>query len=128
MVPVLIAEYDEGIRSSLRMVLEDAGYHPIMETATGTATVTLLRQATEPMIVVLDLLLSQNGQLVIDALVHDPALTACHEVILITASRPANFPPAVMRVSWPIIFMPFDLDQLVECINQAAASLERQRE
>ena len=55
-IPVCIVEDDEDIRTTLRFLLEDAGYS-IREAANGVVALELLRSASSPMVVLLDLML-----------------------------------------------------------------------
>ncbi|MGH2517869.1 MAG: response regulator, partial [Ktedonobacterales bacterium] len=86
MVRVLIVDDDADTRDVLRLVLEDANYDVVAETADGIETLAALRAGGAPQVVLLDLDLPRlDGLGVLNAVVADPALAARYAFVLLTA-------------------------------------------
>jgi CheY-like chemotaxis protein len=123
MPPVLLAEDDDAIRDVIHWMLDDLGYTTIIETTTGEDVLTFLRHAQECWIVILDIVMPKNGMLVIDALAQEMSLTHQHVIIVTTASRIAELPPAVQTIAASVLLKPFNLDDLLVLLDDAAQRL-----
>lgn len=124
MARVLIVDDDPSIRESLREVLEDEG-HDVDEAPDGLEGLARIRATTDPMVVLLDLLMPRlNGNEVLNAVAADPQLTSQHAYVLLTA-QPRYVSPALKellaRLSIPVMGKPFDMDELCDTIAQAAS-------
>lgn len=118
---VLIADDYQDIRLTLRTLLEDEGYS-VLESATASETLRILRDATEPLVVLLDLLMGENGGNVIGIVAQDVILAKRHRFILVTAVDTPRIPPAIARHGFPVVSKPFDIDEILRIIRQAAQS------
>jgi len=122
-VRVLVADDDVDIRQTLRTLLEDEGYH-VDEAPNGKISLELIRAATVPYVVVLDLMMPLlGGAAVLAAISRDERLSLRHAVLLVTASTfaiEATLGELLQRLQVPLIRKPFDLDFLVFCIRAAA--------
>jgi two-component system nitrogen regulation response regulator NtrX len=123
---VLVADDDVDIRQTVRTVLEDEGYQ-VDEAPNGKISLELIRAATVPYVVVLDLMMPQlGGAAVLSAISQDERLSLGHAVLLMTASTYAIESPLcelLQRLQIPLIRKPFDLDLLVFCVEKAAESI-----
>jgi CheY-like chemotaxis protein len=120
---VLVADDDIDIRQTLRTVLEDEGYQ-VDEASNGKISLELIRVATAPYVVVLDLMMPLvGGAAVLRAISQDERLSLRHAILLVTASTFAIEPALselLQRLQVPLIRKPFDLDLLVFCVQKAA--------
>ncbi len=126
-VRVLVVDDDEGIRETLRSLLEDTGYE-VVEADGGEAALALLRSAQPPLVVLLDYVMAHlnGGELLRMAAAE--GLDARHRFILMSASpRRINADPFVRQYALdrdiPIVAKPFDIDRLLALVAGAAASL-----
>jgi CheY-like chemotaxis protein len=122
-VRVLVADDDVDIRQTLRTVLEDEGYQ-VDEASNGKISLELIRAATVPYVVVLDLMMPLlGGAGVLRAISQDERLALRHAILLVTASTyaiEAALGELLQRLQVPLIRKPFDLDLLVFCVQKAA--------
>jgi DNA-binding NtrC family response regulator len=124
---VLIADDDEGIRETLRMILDEAGY-TVVEVASGEAALAALRTGMPPAVVVLDYLMpGLSGQAVLSAVAEDDTLARRHAYLLLTGlSR--SFPPEVINprgnLTVKTLEKPFDIDPLLQLIAELARTLD----
>ncbi len=120
---VLIVDDDEGIRESLRLVLEDAGY-AVAEVADGRRALGALRRSEERMIVLLDNFMPNlDGTSFLTAVAADDSLFPRHAYVLITASPNALSGDTVTflaRAGIPLIRKPFDIDELLGAVEQVS--------
>ncbi|MFI5273399.1 MAG: response regulator [Ktedonobacterales bacterium] len=123
---VLIVDDDEGIRDALRSLLEDAGYL-VEEASEGMAALHRLRASREKMVVLLDLMMpGLDGAGVLGTVAADRKLTERNAFILITANHNtltlalANL---LKNLDVPFVSKPFDVDQLVEIVDNTARRL-----
>jgi CheY-like chemotaxis protein len=120
---VLVADDDVDIRQTLRTVLEDEGYQ-VDEAPNGRTSLELIRAATAPYVVVLDLMMPLlGGAAVLAAISQDEVLSLKHAILLVTASTyavEAVLGELLQRLQIPLIRKPFDLDILVFCVEKAA--------
>jgi two-component system, response regulator, stage 0 sporulation protein F len=115
MPTVLIADDDATYRRLLRYVLEDEGY-TVLEAETGAATLTILQQTADPLVVILDIFMPLNGGIVLDGLVNDPALAQRHRVIVVSLALSRQIPASVQALNLPVVPKPFDVDDLLRAI------------
>lgn len=133
-VQVLVADDEEALRESMRMLLEDAGY-PVIEAADGRGTLDTLRFSPKPLVVLLDLVMPQHGQHVLDAIAADPTLATRHIYVVCTArvTSDGQLLPADARqvaqmldlagTRLRLVPKPFDIDDLLEAVDEAARDL-----
>jgi CheY-like chemotaxis protein len=89
MVPVLVVDDDDNIRSLLRGLLEDEGY-TVFTAEHGGPALDRLRTTVPALLVLLGLMMPHvDGAHVLEAVAADPAL-APHRVILVTAGPPRH--------------------------------------
>lgn len=126
---VLIIDDEDSTRTAVHLMLEDAGYE-VYEAPNGVAGLELLRAATGPMVVLLDLMMpSMSGLRLLQVVGSDPELAARHDFILFTAARAfsatdlAVYLPAKRLASVP---KPFDMDELIAAVGQIAEHRERE--
>src|SRR5258708_14969439 len=84
-VRVLVAEDDEEIRQTLRLIVEDGGYE-VLEARDGIAALEVLRASQAPLVVLLDLMMPPlDGTGVLQAIAIHAAMRGRHECLLGTA-------------------------------------------
>ena len=124
MAHVLVADDEELIRRTLRLVLHDSG-HVVLEVSDGEAALRALYASADRLVVVLDLVMPKLGGIgVLEAVDGDPVLARRHAYILTTA-YPQQLPPLAVadmlhRLGVPILNKPFDMPLLLGAINAAA--------
>lgn len=123
---VLVVDDDQAIRETLRLVLEDAGYG-VLEAPDGVTSLDLMRESEQPMVVLLDLIMSGvSGEDVIRDVVADSYLSSRHTYVLMTAAHKRLTPLLQRQLSMlgaPILQKPFDLDALLEVVAEEARKL-----
>ncbi|HEU5347456.1 MAG TPA: response regulator [Ktedonobacterales bacterium] len=123
-MPILVVDDDTSIRETLRYVLEDAGY-AVTEARDGIQALEYLRKASEPMIVLLDLMMPRmDGAGVLGTVAGDPWRLHRHSYILMTAGHQTlslAFAHMLSDLSVPVIYKPFDIDQLLDIIASQKA-------
>jgi CheY-like chemotaxis protein len=125
-VHVLIADDDNCIRETMRLVFEDEGYQ-VDEASNGKVTLELMRGSPDPYVVLLDLMMPQLGGADVLAIMAEEAeLSRRHAVLLVTASSCAaqsilDGLPERLRV--PVIRKPFDLDNVLSLVATCAERL-----
>src|SRR5579884_3975093 len=120
---VLVADDDEDIRASVRLLLEDEGYG-VAESADGASTLRALCAAPAGLVVLLDLTLRLGDGLTLAAILADPDLTRQHVYELFTAARlDTTVTSRLATTSVPLRVMrkPFDADELLRVLAQAAS-------
>lgn len=120
---VLIVDDDQGIRETIRLVLEDTDHH-VMEVSDGEQALHLLRESPVPLVVLLDLLMPKvSGIEFLNTVNADPRLKALHSIVLMTANR-ANLlqevGPLLQEMHVEVIAKPFDIDSLLETVERAS--------
>lgn len=128
---VLIVDDDEAIRETLRFALEDAGYE-VREAADGLSALRLLRSASEPMVVLLDLMMpGLDGAGVLGAVSGDQRLANEFAYILVTANTKTltlAFANLLASLSVPTLSKPFDIDALLDVVAEASHRLTERSE
>jgi CheY-like chemotaxis protein len=101
---VLIVDDDEGIRDTLREVIEMAGCSAATA-ANGAEALKMLARG-HPCLVIVDLLMPvMSGEEMIRAMRKEPSLAALP--ILVSTSAPGHAPPG-----FPVLTKPIDIDKL----------------
>jgi CheY-like chemotaxis protein len=125
--PVLIVEDNDGIRQTLRALLEEEDFSTVEEAGDGRHALQRLRAAPERLVVLLDLLMPQlTGKDVLEALAADPALAGRHAVVVVTAARttlPRSVAIAAALLNASVLAKPFDIADLLALVAQAARRL-----
>lgn len=122
---VLIIDDEESIRTAARFILEDVGYI-VYEAANGQAGLDYLRTTTEPLVVLLDLMMPvMSGITLLQTLHQRPGLADGHTFILFTAA--STFTADTLRLYLPdhqllSLPKPFSMDELLAIVDEAAAS------
>jgi CheY-like chemotaxis protein len=127
-VPVLIVDDDELLRPTLRMLLEEEGYQ-VFEAPDGKPALERLRESADSMVVVLDYNMpGMDGRQLLEAIAQHDDLVRRHALILATATYTRTFPLAFVRLlqqlNVQVVAKPFDLDELLAAVQQAADRLE----
>lgn len=125
--PVLIVDDDQGIRETLRMALEEEGYE-VREAEDGAEALAALRRSAQPLVALLDLRLPRlTGDALLRRIAREKRLRARHVFLLVTANRETLTPinlRLLQRMGVEVIAKPFDLNDLLALVAQAAHSLE----
>lgn len=126
MVQVLIADDDEGIRESLRMLLEDEG-HSVTEASNGQETLAYLREESARCVALLDLVMpDMEGIELLESIQRDAALLRRHAFIVLSAGSEAlmsQAQPLVAAMNGVIVRKPFDIDEVTRVVSEAAHRL-----
>jgi CheY-like chemotaxis protein len=124
MAAVLVVDDDQMLRAATRDILQDEGYE-VVEAQDGLAALHVLRQAEEPMVVLLDIVMPEvTGIDVLTLVGGDPRLQR-HEYIIWAASR-VKLPGELLdELGVPVMLKPFDLDDLLAQIAEATERLGR---
>jgi CheY-like chemotaxis protein len=123
---VLVVDDEEAIRETLRFVLEDAGYS-VVEAMNGLDALDILYASIEPLVVLLDIMMPRlNGAGVLGVAAEDEQLASQNAFVLVTANpAPFSKPFALLveRLGVAVVSKPFDIDDLLSAIAQAARHL-----
>jgi chemosensory pili system protein ChpA (sensor histidine kinase/response regulator) len=123
---VLVVDDDHSIRETLRLLLEDDGYQ-VVEAGDGMDALDLLRVEGVSYIALLDLSMPQlDGAGLLGIVAEDPELARRHSFILMTANTCAMsclFTAHLARLSVPLLSKPFDMDDLLDLVEQAQMRL-----
>jgi CheY-like chemotaxis protein len=129
---VLVIDDEEPICTAVRFILEEEGY-AVLEAPDGRVGLELLRKSDRPLVVLLDLRTPNlSGIQLLGTVAGEPALADRHACILFSASQ--EFSAPTIRASYlpgKRLFdlpKPFDLDDLIAVVEQAARQLEGDRE
>ena len=123
---ICIVDDDQPERDLLRLALESEGY-TVAEAASGQAALDLLRRTPHRCVVLLDLRMPLlSGTEVLRMVAAEPHLAARHAFILISAwpDRPPELASLLETLSVPAVRKPFDLEELLKVIAEAAERLE----
>jgi two-component system, chemotaxis family, chemotaxis protein CheY len=123
---VLVVDDDDTIRETLRFALEDAGY-TALEAADGLSALRVMRATTERMVVLLDLMMpGLDGAGVLGAVAGDARLSTQFACVLVTANTRTltlAFANLLTNLHVPIVSKPFDVDRLLDIVDQASSRL-----
>ena len=120
---ILVIDNDDGIRQSARFILEDAGYE-VEEASDGMEGLALLRTCEESRVVLLDVAMPHLNGVQVLQLMNDDERLARHSFVVWSASRGSVPAELLAAHDVPFISKPFDIDELVAIIEQAAARLD----
>jgi CheY-like chemotaxis protein len=127
-VRILVVDDDHAIREVLRLALEEDGYL-VEEAANGVAALAVLSEPTMRYVVLLDYRMPRlNGGAVLDALEEDGRLDTQHAVLLLTANLntlPLPLLQQVERLGVPILSKPFNVDEVLDAVEDAWQRLVR---
>jgi CheY-like chemotaxis protein len=123
---VCVVDDDEDIRTTLRFLLEDAGYE-VEEAAGGGAALRLLEASPLPRVVLLDRMMPRvDGVAVLRAYDERPEIARRTTIIFMTArSDPPDAETAriIAASTAGIVAKPFDLDALLAAVERASRYL-----
>jgi CheY-like chemotaxis protein len=125
---VLIVDDDNGLRESLRAILQNEG-HAVDEAADGVAALDRLRVSQQRSVVLLDCTMpAMDGRQVLEAVAADPELAQRHAFILMSASSDLHLVALdAKRLLGDrfigVLAKPFDLEKLLVPIEFAARML-----
>jgi CheY-like chemotaxis protein len=126
MMQVCIIEDDEATCETVRDLLVDAGYD-VVTAANGLLGYAMLTTSMERLIVLLDHKLPKlDGCDLLEIVAQDEDLRARHTFIFMTASPKRaleDCEEALEDLDVPLIPKPFDIDELVEAVQQAEQRL-----
>ncbi len=121
-----IVDDDPEIRHTVRVVLEDEGY-AVVEAADGVEALDILRTALTSLVVLLDLRMPRlDGTGVLQMVAEDGRLLEQHAFVVMTANAPPlpeDLAALLARLSVPVLRKPFDIDALVQHVQEAAQRL-----
>ncbi len=113
---VLVVDDDEGVRETLREVIEMAGCTAALAN-NGREALALL-QSIRPCLIVLDLMMPvMNGAETLAALRAEPSLASLP--VVISTSAPNRAPSGV-----PVLSKPINIDALWACIRRSCSSVD----
>jgi sigma-B regulation protein RsbU (phosphoserine phosphatase) len=120
---LLIVDDNEAIRESIRLLLEDAGY-TILEASNGHDALTVLRESSQPLVVLLDDRMPDlSGEEVLRAVLRDRQLRRRHTFILLSAaphlSRRLRLQRMLQALAIEVVPKPFDVADLEEAVVRA---------
>ena len=123
---ILIVDDDQDVRDTLRMALEDEGY-AVYEAEDGAEALDLLRRTLTPHVVVLDLRMPRlTGDALLQRVSTQERLPTRHTFVLVTANHEQLSPVSqrlLEHMGVPVAPKPFDLDELLDLVAQAADTL-----
>ena len=121
MVRILVVDDDLAIREMLHIMLEYSGYQ-VTEAANGAEALEVLRSSSEPLVVLLDVMMPDvTGLHVLQTIERNPYLSTRHGYILMTASREIELlatEMAVQKLSVPLISKPFEMNCLLDTVER----------
>lgn len=127
---VLVVDDDLAIRETVRFLLEDIGYE-VSEAPDGLAALRRLREGIGPLVVLLDMMMPRmDGANVLRAVLDDPRLAHRCTFIVITAGTGTVTLPVKRLLDLlgvPVVYKPFDIDDLLVVIEDAMERLCRNR-
>ncbi|HEX6122210.1 MAG TPA: response regulator [Ktedonobacterales bacterium] len=125
-VRILVADDDNDTRETLRLILEETNC-PLIEATNGADVLDALRTSPHRLIVLLDLLMPLvGGEAVLRAVLAEPHLIHQHAYIVLTAADDqliSTVEPFQSRMPLRIVQKPFDVDDVLAAVRQAAAYL-----
>jgi CheY-like chemotaxis protein len=126
MTTVLVADDDSDIRNTVRDILEAENY-AVLEAQNGSEVLHLLNTISPPLVVLLDLKMPQlDGAGVLRLVAANKKLATRNHYILMTAhkrSLPLAFANLLFRLHILLLPKPFDVDQVVTMVADAARML-----
>jgi two-component system nitrogen regulation response regulator NtrX len=122
---VYVVDDNPDMRDVLRLVLSDEGYH-VIDVADGSAAPDILRNSADPCIVLLDLKMLHDGVTVLEAVADDLMVLGRHAYILMSGDHHGLEAASALfkRLGATVLRKPFDLDDLVALVANAASRLQ----
>lgn len=124
-VHVIVVDDDEGIRDTLRFLLEDAHY-AVTDAKDGAEGLEVLRTAAQPSVVLLDYTMPRlSGPEMLRTVQQESDLHR-HRYILLSARRELGDPELralCESLKVPIVEKPFDMDELLDAVAASAGRL-----
>jgi two-component system chemotaxis response regulator CheY len=125
---ILVVDDNADVRELTRRVLEIAGYDNISEAYDGLDGLRMLRRSISPVVVLCDYHMPRlNGMQLIGALTSDVEPIRQTRCILMTGDENllTSAQHRLLRHrAIPVLRKPFDLDELVETVGEAAAQVD----
>lgn len=125
-VTVLVVDDNQDIRETVRLTLEDEGY-TVLEAGDGHAALDMLRESPVPLVVLLDQIMpGMDGTATLGMIGRDERLARRHAYVMMTADSTIAAPEIVTSsadLAVPLVSKPFDIDDLLDAVAQAAGSL-----
>jgi CheY-like chemotaxis protein len=123
LAPLLIVDDNEAIRDTIRVLLEGAGY-TISEASTGKEALALLRESSEPYVVLLDDRMPElSGEDVLRAILGDRQLRRRHTYILLSGaphlSRRLRLQRMLQALAIEVVAKPFNIVDLEQAVARA---------
>jgi len=129
MTTVLVADDDPDMRETVCDILEAEGYG-VLEAQNGIEALDLLRATAPPLVVLLDLQMPQlDGAEVLRVVAANKKLATRNRYLLMTAhvrSLPLAFAHLLFRLHILVLPKPFDVEQIVTMVADAAHTLPAQ--
>jgi CheY-like chemotaxis protein len=128
MTQVVVVEFDEALRGTLRVVLSDEGHYEVTEVTTEEAALDYLADCPEGVVVVCSNTHADHhlSMAFFAAVAADKQLARQHQYLLLSTD-PAKIPRALRmnltRLHAPIVPKPFDVETLLATVAQAARRL-----
>lgn len=123
---VLIVDDDDQIRATARDTLEEDGY-AVTLARDGAAALKAIRAAGDRLVVLLDLRMpGLDGAAVLGTVAGDRTLARQHAYILMTADNRTMtlaFAGLLSQLEVPVLKKPWDLEELLTSVAEAAARL-----
>lgn len=123
---VLVIEDEEAVRDAIRFALEEAGYE-LFEAPDGIVGLDMLRLATEPLVVLVDLMMPRmSGLELLHEIGKEPDLAMRHAFIVTSAGRALAIPDLAKYLHGgylSILPKPFEVDDLIARVEEAARYL-----
>jgi CheY-like chemotaxis protein len=125
---ILVVEDDELTREVLVYTLTDAGY-TVYQAPNGRSALEQMRTHQGGLVALLDLMMPDvNGLDVLQTVAAESPLATCHTYILMTAvgtALPLQVGDLLKQLSIPCLPKPYELDDLMTAVEQAAARLAK---
>jgi CheY-like chemotaxis protein len=126
---VLVADDDPDLRETVGDILEAEGYG-VLNAHNGLEALDLLHATSPPLVVLLDLQMPQlDGAGVLRVVAANKKLATRNHYILMTAHRrslPLTFAHLLFRLHILLLPKPFDVEQVVTMVADAAHTLPAQ--
>src|SRR5262249_24072603 len=123
---ILIVEDNDELRELLDEYFHEVGYS-VFVAPDGKPALERMRTHPAGLVVLLDLMMpGMDGYAVLQVVAADAPLAARHVCLLMTAAGktlPDKVRQLIKRLQVRVITKPFDLDELTQAIEQAAAKL-----
>lgn len=125
-VRVLIADDDTAIRDTLSLLLRDERYE-VWEAINGLDALQLMRKATEPLIVLLDMWMpGMGGEATLLATLAIEGWQT-HYAFLVMTANPQHISDHALaildRYGIPLLLKPFDIDHVSQVVSRLASRL-----